>query len=228
VSDREKQLAASRPNFADRFELRFSTGRRVDGLWIGTFESNADAILLRVEDALRLIKTHDPRRYYRLTRDLDRIWVRLLPGPLARFSYSLRACELDTRFVLAESSVPEMIAATIVHEATHARLWRRGIQYREEARHRVEAACLRRELAFAARLPNGTAVRDQAERALETPPGFWTSAAFSERELDGTIQALRHLGTPKWIVRALLALRAVRIALITFARCLTGRLSGPA
>jgi hypothetical protein len=48
--------------------------------------------------------------------------------------------------VLAETSSAELIVAAIVHEATHARLSRRGIGDDENAC--VEAVCLRRELAF--------------------------------------------------------------------------------
>jgi hypothetical protein len=117
-------------------------------MWVGTyFQRNAEQVMRRVEETLRLIKTYDERRYKRLISDLSRVWVRLVPGGLGKYTHSLRACELDERFVLAETSPPEMIAATIVHEATHARLWRFGFGYDENVRGRVEAVCVRRELA---------------------------------------------------------------------------------
>jgi hypothetical protein len=76
--------------------LWFSSGRRVDGLWVGTyFQTNAEQVLRRVEDAIRLIKIHDQRRYKRLINDLDRVWVRLVPGAIGRYVHTLRACELD-------------------------------------------------------------------------------------------------------------------------------------
>jgi hypothetical protein len=81
------------------------------------------AVLRRVEDALRLIKTFDPLRYKRIGRDLERVWVLVLPGDLGNFDASIKTCKLDTRFILADTSSPEVIASTIVHEATHARLW---------------------------------------------------------------------------------------------------------
>ena len=65
-------------SFADRVMLRLSAGRLVDGLWIGTFESEAEPILRRVEELLRLIKTYDRHRYNRIVGDLERVWVRLL------------------------------------------------------------------------------------------------------------------------------------------------------
>jgi hypothetical protein len=207
---------------SDRIMLRLSAGKRIDGLWVGTyFQTNAGTVMRRIEEALHLIKVHDPRRYDRLGKDLTRVWVRLIPGALARFAPTQEACELDERFVLAETSSPELIAAAIVHEATHARMWRRGIGYDERLRARVEAACFRRELAFAAKLPNGERVREQARDALAIPPASWTNNAAHDREVDGAAAVLCHLGAPNWLVRALLATCAWRSS--TPPRCSSGR-----
>jgi hypothetical protein len=191
--------------------LWLSDGKRIDGLWVGTyFQTNAELVMRRLEEALGLIKVHDRRRYDRLCKDLTRVWVRLVPGAVARYVPGMETCELDERFVLAQTSSPDLIAALIVHEATHARLWRRGIGYDEKLRARVEAACFRRELAFAAKLPNGERVREQAGDALAIPPATWTDAAERARDVDGSREALRHLGAPNWLVRALLAASAWR------------------
>jgi hypothetical protein len=203
-----------RPRVVDRLELRFSTGRRIDGVWVGVaFSFEPEPILHRVEEALRLIQKYDRLRYNRLIRDLERIWVRDVPGALGSFDHSLHACSLDREFVLAERSCPELIAATIVHEATHARLDRCGISYEEELRPKVEAACFRRELAFAAKLPNGEQVREQAERKLAfyATQEYWTNAAFAERYVKDHIEALRSLGARDWIGRTALILRAARL-----------------
>lgn len=201
-----------RPSLLKRLELRFSTGRRIDGLWVGVaLAFEPEPILRRVEEALGLIQKYDRLRYDRLVRDLDRVWVRDLPGALGTFNSSLHACSLDREFVLDEMSRPELIAATIVHEATHARLDRCGIGYGEELRPRVEAACFRRELAFAARLPNGDRVRENAERSLAlcASHDHWTNAAFAERYDKDHIGALRKLGAPDWIGRTALLLRTL-------------------
>jgi hypothetical protein len=196
---------------SDRVMLWLSSGRSVDGLWVGTyFQTNADQVLRRMEEALRLIKIHDQMRYKRLINDLDRVWVRLVPGALGRYVHTLRACELDERFVLADSSLPEVIAATIVHEATHARLCRCGIGYDEIVRSRVEAVCFRRELAFARKLPNGEHVRERALAYLAMPGSTWTDTASCDRDLEGSVQTLRHLGWPDWLLRLLLAVRLRR------------------
>jgi Flp pilus assembly protein TadD len=215
----------SRSSLADRLMLRLSAGRRVDGLWIGTFlEKEHELVLRRVEEALRLIKQHDPRRYDRLTCDLERVWVRLLPQALGSYNHSIHACQLDTRYVLDETSRPELIASTIVHEATHARLSRCGVGYEEAQRARVEAVCHRRELAFAARLPNGEQVREEAESRLLRcgDDKHWTNVAVSERHVGGVIHDLRQFGASDWLVRFLVrtvpALRGLYGVLARFIR----------
>jgi hypothetical protein len=188
------------------------TSRQLDGLWIGAFSDNNERALLRVKKALRLIKVHDPIRYDRLLGDLDRVLVGPLPSSrLGGYVEWLKTCELDSRFVLAKTTSPEQIAATIVHEAAHARLRRRGIGYREEIRGRVEAVCVRRELAFARRLPRGDDVRAEAELRLRLDYD-WSDAAMAERRRQGFVEQ----GVPAWLVRAcravypILASRAVR------------------
>jgi hypothetical protein len=84
--------------------------------------------------------------------ELKRIWVTLLFYGLGQYKHSLKACILDERYVADSATTVERIATTIVHEATHARLERCGIEYKQELRTRIEAICFRRELAFAARL----------------------------------------------------------------------------
>jgi hypothetical protein len=205
-SRRMKHVQASRadrPDLADRLALRFSTSRYVDGLWIGTLESEPEPILRRIEEALSLIKHYDRVRYDRLLRDLQRVWVLLLASSIAGFEYRIYTCEIDTRFCLAETTTPELLAAVIVHEATHARLRHCGIGYEEAQRPRIEEICLRREIAFAATLPNGEAARDMAERtlALCATGEYWTSAAFRERYIEGGVEALRYLGAPGWLAQ---------------------------
>ncbi len=80
-NNRQKQ----RPRLLDRIELRLSTNKRVDGLWVGTYEKEPEAVLRRVEEALYLIKIYDRLRYDRLIRDLERVWVRVQPDSLASF-----------------------------------------------------------------------------------------------------------------------------------------------
>ncbi len=182
---RDGKLRNRRAGLLDRLALLCSTSRRVDGLWIGTEgSSKSELVLSRVIDALCLVKMHDPHRFNRIRRDLDRVWVRFAHGAAnARYNVSLRTCELNRRFVLDAASSPELIAATIVHEATHARLFHCGIGYEEELRARVEGVCVRRELAFAAKLPSEQAVRARAEHKLATHREFWSNVDARARDI---------------------------------------------
>lgn len=211
-----------RPPLPERILLRLCDSGEIDGLWIGYW--GKDTEFRRVEEALGLIKTYDRVRYDRLIRDLKRIWVVPLVGALGTFTPAIASCKLDPRFVLAEP--PEMIAAVIVHEATHARLRRWGIGYhQEEERARVEAVCVRRELAFAAKLPNGERVREQAVQALEwcANPEFWSNASFRERYRSAAAQTLSYVGFPHWLARTLLALHAAQLGATRFVRGLFSR-----
>src|SRR6185437_9021869 len=199
-----KTSRAMRRSLIDRILLWMSSGKDIDGLWVGT-ETEAERVLPRVEAALGLIKTHDRQRYDRIVADLDRVWVRLLTTYVAQFSPSWSACFLDERFVLGDTTDAAHIAAAIVHEATHARLWRCGFGYDEEVRQRVEAVCVRREVAFANKLPDGERIHAVAAEALALSPTYWTGVAAQERHYEGSLQALQYLRYD-WLARPLLAI----------------------
>jgi hypothetical protein len=195
-----------RPHLLHRLELAMSDYRHVDGIWIGNRGSSAED-LTRVEGTLSLIKRHSPLDYARIIRELDRIWVNLSHHGLGEYRHSLKACILDERYVADPATTVEQIASTIVHEATHARIERYGIKYKEELRTRIEAICFRRELAFAARLPNGAELQQRIERYLEfyqSNPDQFSDAQFQEWDAAGGIEALRYLGTPDWLARVTL------------------------
>lgn len=121
---------------------------------------------------------------------------------------------LDERYVLQETTAVDKIAATIVHEATHARLERRGIQYVEKQRRQIEAVCIRRELDFVARLPHAEPLRKMRAYALEWciagEHDFFSDANFATRHEEGLIEALRYLGAPAWIIGFILKAAARR------------------
>lgn len=214
------------PQVADKIELWLSTSRDIDGLWVGTMEGPPQLGLRRAEDALRLIKHYSPLHYSRVLHHLERVWVKLTPHGLACYERSLEACVLDERFVLAETTTVERIATTIVHEATHARLEHWGIPYDEEMRTRIEAICCRRELAFAIKLPDSAQLQEEIAASLEfygTNSEFYSDANFHDRELQGQLEALRHLGAPEWVTRAIPKMRPAISTLRSVFRRLRGR-----
>jgi hypothetical protein len=180
--------------------LSWSEGRYLDGLWVGAWRSKSDVD--RVEQALHLIKQTSPVHYNRVTRDLKRVWVYVLRGYGAVYENALNACMIDERYVA--NSTLERIASTIIHEATHARLEARGIVYEESLRSRIEAICLRRELAFVATLPNNTELHDELVRSVKwcSADNEWFSDTnFHERDNTGAVEALQYLKTPTWLIR---------------------------
>jgi hypothetical protein len=193
----------------DRLELLAFRERRIQGLLVGGLDKESIG-WHAIEQALGLIQRHDPVRYRRILQDIERVWVRILPGAIGRFNFSLNACELDEKFVLAEAARPELIAATIVHEATHARLMHSGIGYDEGIRVRVEAVCFKREFVFSTKLPNGEEVREQAERNLAYyGTEHWTDGSLRISYEMGATQALRHSGMPEWLIRATFRINAL-------------------
>jgi hypothetical protein len=206
--------------------MAMSTARRVDGIWIGSWGRTPEEDLTRIEGALSLIQQHSPLDHARILRELERIWVDLSFHGLAEYKHSLRACILDERYLADPATTIERIASTIVHEATHARLERYGIGYKAELRARIEAICFRRELAFAVRLPNSPELQQQIAQSLEwyqANPDFFSDATFRERDTAGGIEALRHVGVPDLLIRAMLDLKSI----LNQARKLFRTASGP-
>jgi hypothetical protein len=201
-----------RPRLFDRFLLRIAHRRLVDGLWVAVSnvtDQSSEPILDCVEDALRVIEKYDTRRYYRLQRDLERIWVRLQTrGNTGLYNFDLAACELDPRYVLREDVQPSDIASVIVHEAAHARLNRFGL------RSRLEAACRKQEYAFSERLPlsEGNRIREKLSRMDRVSDEFWSDASLMERRKRAVDRALEYMRVPRWMLPVLKLIgRVVRL-----------------
>ncbi|HZR75248.1 hypothetical protein [Bradyrhizobium sp.] len=210
------QIPARRISFFVKFDLWVSTARSVDGLWVGSIEDKPWPGLSRVESALRLIRDRDPLSYSRVTRYLDRIWVRIVLGSLGEYQRQLNACVLDKHFVLSATTTVEKIASTIIHEVTHARLEHWGIAYDEKARSRIEAICVRRELSFVRKVPGGEMLREGLAASLNwyaSEQGLFSDASLHESHVQGSIEALRQLGVPSWLIGSVLKLRGLRLAL---------------
>src|SRR5262249_27615502 len=198
-------LAVSVRSLFERIDLAISTSRRVDGIWIGSYWGSPKH-LARVEQALLLVKRHSPVHYSCIINNLERIWIFGLTHIGAEYNHSLKACVFDYRFLADPRASTKRIASVIVHEATHARLERCGITYDEDRRVRIEAICLRRELALAARLPDSAELQQLISEHLDwngANPDFFSDAQFRERRRNGAIEALRQLDAPNWLIRAI-------------------------
>jgi hypothetical protein len=220
-----RDSSVTRPSLADKFALWLSKSCVIDGLWIGSAQWDSEPALQRVEAALRLIERFAPLHYRRVKNSLSRIWVQLVPHGAGCYLHSLNACLLDERIVASENTTLEWIAAAIVHEATHARLEKRGIRYDEAVRRRIERICARRELDFVRHLSGVDALQEEITRRLDrsneentsyTDQGMW-------REMDeGNAEILRHLGTPEWVIALVFRARNLANRIRRFTRRIAG------
>jgi hypothetical protein len=210
---------ATRPSLSDKFALWLSESRVIDGLWVGSWDS--EPALQRVEAALQLIERFAPLHYRRVKSNLSRIWVQLVPHGAGCYLHSLNACLLDARVVASETTTLEWIASAIVHEATHARLEKRGIHYNQAVRHRIERICARRELDFARHLSRVDALLEEINWRLaqcnEENPSY-TDQNMWERMDQGNADVLRHLGTPEWVITLLFRARSLVSGIRRFTR----------
>ena len=162
-------------------------------------KENRLATFSKIDESLDLISKFDPRRYRQICRDVKMIWVSATPPNYAEWLDELKMCILDRQFVCSTDVSPAQIAATIVHEATHARLFRAKIAYTQDIRMRVEQICFKAELAFARRLPNGEQPIRDAEVRLQISENYWTNVEIQQRNLD----ALAELGKSNFAARFL-------------------------
>jgi hypothetical protein len=68
---------------------------------------------------------------------------------------------------------------TLVHEATHARLWKNGIGYPVSARGRIEQLCVRAEVRLARQLPDAEELESFVVDKLKNE--WWTESAVAAR-----------------------------------------------
>lgn len=134
-------------------ERAMSHGIRV----VDTIEEPApDDLVLKVVDALHLIGVVDPHRLTRIRQDVDSIALIEWSGSRRIAAYMPRSRSCYIRIGVAREYSDGTLATIIAHESTHARLDRlRVVSWRGALKHRIEHRCLREELAFAARLPEG-------------------------------------------------------------------------
>ena len=162
--------------------------------------SEGNVIFDKVSAALALIATHSPIRLRHIRRDLRGIWITETAGNQAEYDWAERLCLLDRGYLLRPEFTPAHVAASVIHEATHARLARRGFGYQPERRARVEGVCYRAELRFASRLPDQESLVEQIQRDLGRDPIAWSAAASAERA-EGK---LRELSVPGWLIRRII------------------------
>lgn len=143
--------------------------RRVRGLPVRVVNTRPDIAtdhaLERLGQALDLIATYAPRRFRRLQHDIAGLVVCRFPCRGAFFPEQ-RECLVELTFTVNPRHSIAEIAASIVHEATHARVARMCGSLRPEQRAREERLCRQAELEFGLSLPDGDVVVQRARDSL--------------------------------------------------------------
>jgi hypothetical protein len=122
-------------------------------------------VIDRLAAALDLVARYTPSRFRRLRRDFRIFWVRRFPCRAAYFP-DQRACLIELTFLAHPDITPAQVAASIVHEAVHARVRQTGIRHRAGAEAKEERLCRRAELELGLLVPDGDAVVERARGAL--------------------------------------------------------------
>lgn len=174
-------------------EWREGRGEVLHGLPVRIVNTRPDIqtehVVQRLTAALDLIATYAPGRYRRLRQDFAGIVVQRFACRGAFFPES-RQCLVELTFTVnSRHGLPE-IAASIVHEATHARVARMCRTRLPEQHAREERLCRRAELEFGLALPEGAVVVQRARDSLaladhEVGPAVdWVEAARRVAEAD--------------------------------------------
>ena len=141
-------------------------------------------VIARLERSLSLIEQYVPHHFRHLRRDFAYIVVERFACRGAYF-HEQRACLVELTFTVNPEFSDAEVAATILHEAMHARLHVLGFPLEMEDRARQERFCRRAEIEFGLLAPNGERVVERAR---------WTSELSDEEvapEIDPRIAAQR-------------------------------------
>jgi hypothetical protein len=119
-------------------------------------------VVARLERTLELIERYVPHHFRHLKRDFDYIVVKRFACRGAYF-HEQHACLVELTFTVNPEFSDAEVAATILHEAMHARLHRLGFPLEMEDRARQERFCRRAEIEFGLLVPHGDRVVQRAQ-----------------------------------------------------------------
>jgi hypothetical protein len=121
-------------------------------------------VLDRLKTAIDLLEGHVPHHVRRMHRDFSGF---LVERRAYRGAYlpQTRTCLVELTFVVNRAFTPAQVAATILHEAMHARLHARGIAINDGPRQ--ERFCRQAEIDFGRMIEGGNAIVERALAALD-------------------------------------------------------------
>jgi len=121
--------------------------------------------LARLDRTLALIERFVPHHFRHLQRDFAYILVERFACRGAYF-HEQRACLVELTFSVNPDFSDAEVAATILHEAMHARLHQFGFPLEMDDRARQERFCRRAEIEFGQLVPGGERVVKRAATTL--------------------------------------------------------------
>ncbi len=122
-------------------------------------------VLARLDRTLALIERYVPHHFRHLKRDFAYIVVQRFACRGAYF-HEQRACLVELTFTVNPDFSDAEVAATILHEAMHARLHQLGFPLQMEDRARQERFCRRAEIEFGLLVPGGQRVVERAQTTV--------------------------------------------------------------
>ncbi len=149
--------------------MNLTERRVIDGLPVTVINTRPDIdtaeVLSRLATALDLIRRYTPHYYRHLRRDFAGILVKRYE---CRGAYLVepRICLVELTFVVNPGFSEAQVAATILHEAMHARLHRLGVAVGSADRARQERFCRRAEVEFGRLVPGGERIVQRALGSL--------------------------------------------------------------
>jgi hypothetical protein len=150
------------------------TMHQVVGISVTVYNTRPDidtnAVIARLERSLSLIEQYVPHHFRHLKRDFAYVVVQRFACRGAYF-HEQRACMVELTFAVNPDFSDAEVAATILHEAMHARLDALGFPLEMEDRARQERFCRRAEIEFGMLVPGGERVVERAR---------WTSELSDE------------------------------------------------
>lgn len=159
-------LAALLRLFAGKHDPAAATTHDVLGIPVVVYNTRPDidttAVIARLERSLSLIERYVPHHFRHLKRDFAYIIVQRFACRGAYF-HEQRACLAELTFTVNPDFSDAEVAATILHEAMHARLDALGFPLEMEDRARQERFCRRAEIEFGALVPGGERVVERAQ-----------------------------------------------------------------
>lgn len=125
-----------------------------------------EAVVQRLDQALALLQQHARHHFRRFSRDFAQIIIKRYA---CRGGYlpDQRACLVELTFTVNPDFTASQIAATILHEAMHARLHRMGFELHRGDRARQERFCRRAEIEFGLAVADGAPIVERALAALQ-------------------------------------------------------------